>query len=387
MHLTISQDPQAIQEEALAFIAQYGQEKHWPEAWLQQRQAEIRAEWGAHQTWTPSYAELAWGCRVAWRNSNRCVGRLTWSSLQVIDARHLRQPAEIIQALRDYLRRATQGGRIQSTILVLPPEDVEGRAFRVWNPQLIRYAGYRQPDGSVLGDPAMVSFTERVRALGWLPPSSRTAFDLLPVVVEAPGHAPVWFEWEKDEVLEVSISHPEVPAIAELGLRWHAVPAISDMNLRLGGLNFTAAPFNGYYMGTEIGARNLADPQRYNQLPRVAAALGLDTRRARSLWQDRALVELNRAVLHSFQQASVSMIDHHRAGKQFERFIERETDAGREVQADWAWIVPPLSGATHPAFFREFPNQVRLPNFLYQPPAWQPEQPPRRSASACPFHQ
>lgn len=32
--------------------------------------------------------------------------------------------------------------------------------FRVWNPQLISYAGYRNADGSVIGDPANVEFTE-----------------------------------------------------------------------------------------------------------------------------------------------------------------------------------------------------------------------------------
>lgn len=30
----------------------------------------------------------------------------------------------------------------------------------MWNSQLIRYAGYKQPDGSILGDPANVEFTE-----------------------------------------------------------------------------------------------------------------------------------------------------------------------------------------------------------------------------------
>ena len=33
-----------------------------------------------------------------------------------------------------------------------------------------------------------------------------------------------------------------------------------------GGLQFTAAPFNGWYMSTEIGARDLCDVQRYNML-------------------------------------------------------------------------------------------------------------------------
>lgn len=33
-----------------------------------------------------------------------------------------------------------------------------------------------------------------------------------------------------------------------------------------GGLEFTAAPFNGWYMSTEIGSRDLCDIQRYNLL-------------------------------------------------------------------------------------------------------------------------
>lgn len=32
--------------------------------------------------------------------------------------------------------------------------------FRVWNMQLISYAGYKQPDGTILGDPMNVEFTE-----------------------------------------------------------------------------------------------------------------------------------------------------------------------------------------------------------------------------------
>ena len=48
----------------------------------------------------------------------------------------------------------------RSTITVFAPRK-EGRGdFRVWNAQLIRYAGYRQPDGSIIGDPANVAFTE-----------------------------------------------------------------------------------------------------------------------------------------------------------------------------------------------------------------------------------
>ena len=51
--------------------------------------------------------------------------------------------------------------------------------------------------------------------------------------------------------------------------------------LEVGGVNYTAAPFNGWYMGTEIGARNFGDASRYNLLPVLAKKMGLDTRSER----------------------------------------------------------------------------------------------------------
>ncbi len=126
------------------------------------------------------------------------------------------------------------------------------------------------------------------------------------------------------------------------------------MCLEVGGIHYTAAPFNGWYMGTEIGARNLADTDRYNLLPAVARRLGLDTSSDRSLWKDRALVELNRAVLDSFDRAGVTIADHHTESRRFLSHLEREGRKGREVGADWSWIVPPISGSATPVFHRTY---------------------------------
>lgn len=52
----------------------------------------------------------------------------------------------------------------------------------------------------------------------------------------------------------------------ELDLKWYALPAVSNMLLEVGGLEFPACPFNGWYMGTEIGVRDFCDVQRYNIL-------------------------------------------------------------------------------------------------------------------------
>lgn len=48
----------------------------------------------------------------------------------------------------------------RSAITVFPQRSDGKHDFRVWNAQLIRYAGYQMPDGSIRGDPANVEFTQ-----------------------------------------------------------------------------------------------------------------------------------------------------------------------------------------------------------------------------------
>jgi hypothetical protein len=134
--------------------------------------------------------------------------------------------------------------------------------------------------------------------------------------------------------MRVPLIHPEYTWFTELELQWYAVPIISDMMLEIGGVEFTAAPFNGWYMGTEIGSRNLVDHDRYDMLPEIARRMGLDTKSYHSLWQDRALVELNRAVLFSYGQAGVNISNHHDASEQFVHFEKQEEKHGRQAMAD-----------------------------------------------------
>lgn len=47
----------------------------------------------------------------------------------------------------------------RSAITVFPARTDARRDFRVWNSQLIGYAGYRR-DGAVVGDPVNVEITE-----------------------------------------------------------------------------------------------------------------------------------------------------------------------------------------------------------------------------------
>lgn len=93
----------------------------------------------------------------------------------------------------------------------------------------------------------------------------------------------VWSQW----VLSLEHPHPEDAALLgryqppaeqghialcrfdwfkDLGLKWYGLPAVSNMLLEIGGLEFSACPFSGWYMGTEIGVRDYCDNSRYNIL-------------------------------------------------------------------------------------------------------------------------
>jgi nitric-oxide synthase len=236
---------------------------------------------------------------------------------------------------------------------------------------LVRYAGYRQPDGSVIGDPATADFTAAVQALGWTG-GAGTPFDLLPIVLQRDGEPPGIYQIPPEAVLEVPISHPALAWLADLGLRWYAFPSICNQRLEIGGINYLLAPFSGWYTAAEIGARDLSDTSRYNLLPVIAERMGLDTTSDRTLWKDRAMVELTTAVLHSFDTAGVSVIDHHFATRQFVRHEMRETLAGRTTPANWELIVPPIAGSATPVWERRYEPTVLRPNFFPVPPPWPP---------------
>ncbi|MYL31705.1 nitric oxide synthase [Halobacillus halophilus] len=335
------------------------------------RLAVVRQAIEEEGTYTHTSEELEFGAKVAWRNSNRCIGRLFWDTLRVFDARHLDTAEAMRDALFDHIDYATNGGRIRSTITIFKPE-TEKHQVRLWNHQLIRYAGYEE-NGRVIGDPASLEFTKRCQELGWQ--GEGTAYDVLPLVIEADHQQPQWFEIPQEKILEVPLRHPDFDWFTDMGLKWYAVPIISDMRLEIGGLNYTAAPFNGWYMETEIGARNLADEFRYDLLPAVAEAMGLNTRRNASLWKDRALIELNQAVLYSYQMDRVNIVDHHTAAKQFQRFEQKEQACGRQATGDWTWLIPPVSPAATHIFHSSYENRMDSPNYFYQTPAYEAEKP------------
>ncbi|MBM7580731.1 nitric oxide synthase oxygenase [Jeotgalibacillus terrae] len=350
---------------AKSFIEQFYQENKLGDEACIRRLSEVSGSIAESGTYEHTYEELSYGAKLAWRNSNRCIGRLFWNSLNVFDRRHDVTEEQVKESLLEHIVSATNGGKIRSSITIFAPSQAGADPVRIYNHQLIRYAGYKQDDGTVIGDPHSAGMTDFCHSLGWK--GEGTAFDVLPIVIQVNGNKPYYFDIPKELVQEVAITHPESRSFNDLGLKWYAVPIISEMKLEIGGVEYKAAPFNGWYMETEIAARNFADEARYNVLKETARAFDIDTTMNASMWKDRAIIELCTAVMHSFKKAGVSITDHHTASQQFELFERIEQEQNREITGDWTWLIPPVSPASSHIFHKQYNNTWKSPNFFYQP--------------------
>ena len=63
---------------------------------------------------------------------------------------------------------------------------------------------------------------------------------------------------------EVSVMLFRYPALDEMRLEWFALPAVSSMMFDVGGIQFPASPFSGWYSLAEVATRDFMDKQRYD---------------------------------------------------------------------------------------------------------------------------
>lgn len=359
--------------QALEFVNQYYKSFKEPqiENYLNRLET-ITKEIERTGTYQLTYDELVFASKQAWRNAPRCIGRIQWNNLQVFDARNCKTAKEMFQLMCRHIKYSTNGGNIRSAITIFPQRTDGKHDFRVWNNQLVRYAGFEMPDGVILGDPASIGLTELCIQLGWKPKYER--FEILPLVLQANGEDPEFFEIPKDLIHEVPMEHPKYDWFKDLNLRWYTLPAVANMLLEVGGIEFTACPFNGWYMGTEIGVRDFCDVQRYNVLEEVGRRMGLETHKLASLWKDYAVVEINLAVLYSFQKHNVTIMDHHSAAESFMKHLEIEYRLRGGCPSDWVWLVPPMSGSITTVFHQEMLNYILSPFYYYQIDAWKTHQ-------------
>ncbi|WP_437624507.1 nitric oxide synthase oxygenase [Sorangium sp. So ce1151] len=368
---TIMMEPIAREERLIAsaeeWLRQMADELQWSPAKLAQRLLEVKLEVIASGTYTHTTEELTHGARVAWRNSAKCIGRISWSTLEVRDRRHVTDPQAMFAECLEHLKLATGGTNLLSVMTVFRPKRPEEPwGPRFWTSQFVRYAGYHMPGGKVLGDPANAEFTAFLIREGlWQPPAERSQFDVLPLVLRLPEHPrPFVFELPREYVYQCRITHPRYDKVTDVGLRWCTVPVITGFDLVLGGIHYVCCPFNGWFMDLEV-VRNLME--RYNVAEPFAAACGIDT--SERLWRNRAFHELTIAVLHSFEQARMTMVDQATASESFLTHCQREREVGRECPAQWSWIGG-LVGPNNSVWRHEMRDFLLEPQYHYCAEQW-----------------
>jgi nitric oxide synthase oxygenase domain/subunit len=126
------------------------------------RLTEIAAEIAQRNdgTYTHTLHELELGSRLAWKLSSRCIMRAAANSLIVRDCRWCTTPSEMNHVLVSHLRECQVDGVLKAMISIFPPKEAGKRGFRVWNPHLYGFAGYKLTDGTIIGDPSNVTITE-----------------------------------------------------------------------------------------------------------------------------------------------------------------------------------------------------------------------------------
>jgi len=354
-----------VKQEATAFLELFFSEEHGgkdtPEA--KSRISEVKRDISQLGTYRHSFEELEFGARVAWRNHARCIGRLYWRSLSVVDKRGENDPDAIFEAMIGHIKGALNHGKVQSSITVFEPVTPSSIPAHIESEQLTQYAGYAPKRGKFVGDRKNIEATRIAQADGWVGNGSR--FDVLPVSLITESGKRVHRSLPEEVITRIPIRLEGQDRFNDLDLEWYALPTVANMIMTIGGIDYPCAPFNGFYVATEIASRNLVDPWRFDLLSDIATSLGYDPCGDDPYWRDRAVTDLNAAVSWSYARDGVTLLDHHSASKQFMDFRSREKSAGRNVQADWTWIVPPQSSGVTQVFHLDMDDHGAVPNYYH----------------------
>ena len=87
-------------EEAIAFLDLHARESGAESSVASTRRRTVLRDLARHGWYEHTPEELAFGARVAWRHHARCIGRLFWQSLEVVDCRSIVEPEAIAQCVR-----------------------------------------------------------------------------------------------------------------------------------------------------------------------------------------------------------------------------------------------------------------------------------------------
>ncbi|KAL7542688.1 hypothetical protein ACHAXR_011997 [Thalassiosira sp. AJA248-18] len=335
-----------------------------------ERVAAIKESIDETGTYEHTFDELQHGAQVAWRNAPKCANRKYWQQLKLLDCRDVTTNEGMFSCCVQHLAKAMSCGSSETYITIFKPAPPDLWASllpagghvthtdgpRIWNDQLLQYAAYMDEQGEVTGDPKNLRFTEMLKErFGWdgPPDGKKGPHDYLPLVIQAdPEGPPELFEVPLEMCPPVHIHHPRYPELTSLNMRWYPIPAVCALDMTVGGIMYTAVPFNGWYANTEV-VRDLVHDGRYNMLVPVARALGMDVDikpGEAPFWKDEVMHILSMAVFHSYKFAKVAMIDHHTLIDMFWAWYNNEMRLRRYCPVNWKWVIPPMSPSTNQAY-------------------------------------
>lgn len=84
--------------------------------------------------------------------------------MHILDAREVNDEEGVYNALIHHIKYATNDGKVKPTITIFKQYQGKENNIRIYNHQLIRYAGYKTEMG-VIGDSHSATFTDFVRNL------------------------------------------------------------------------------------------------------------------------------------------------------------------------------------------------------------------------------
>ena len=143
-------------KEVREFFELYKEHSTLTDAEWRLRVGDVIKEIAETGTYVHTQEELTVGARLAWRHNTRCIGKLYWRGLTVRDFRDVTDAEGIAKGCLDHGEFVFNKGRIKPTITIFAPIGPGKPAAQVWNSQLISYAGHRQADGTIVGDPNTV---------------------------------------------------------------------------------------------------------------------------------------------------------------------------------------------------------------------------------------
>lgn len=157
LHPTATETPlEALQREAEEFCMLYHSEKKLSDEVKDRRWSQILASIRATGTYELSSEELEHGAKVSWRNAPKCPNRSKWEELTVKDCRGITTNEEAFHNILDLFEESITSGATITRMAVFPAKgsnQVQGP--RIWNGMLLRFAGYRLEDGTILGNETM----------------------------------------------------------------------------------------------------------------------------------------------------------------------------------------------------------------------------------------